>query len=188
MMLLRARSRDTYRIYSEEEFLSGAGSEQPFEPVGPEEPLGLIALASSRRRLRRLAGVAMLAGAVGTAGGVVAVDPLSPHRAVARKARGSSHPTTRPNADARPYLMRKARSVRLYLAASRLLTSFARGPRRGHGERPQRWRAAGRPAHPAVKRSVARAVGAHVPVAGRSSVSAPVDAPRPERVEFSFEH
>ena len=103
MMLLRRRPREVYRVYSEEEYLSGAGldnasidewpvAEWPLgEPPLGEPPVGESPLsvettrhraggehrrrqAVQERQLHRMAGVAMLAGAMGTVGGVVVLN------------------------------------------------------------------------------------------------------------------
>jgi hypothetical protein len=119
MTFLRRHSREVYRVYTEDEYLSGAGSEfttadeQPVElggqqglvaavptlepaeewPVAggfaleselePEpwhEPIdehvhgGFIHTGTRDMRLRRIAGLAMLTGAVGTVGGLVAAN------------------------------------------------------------------------------------------------------------------
>jgi hypothetical protein len=95
MTLLRRRPREVYRVYSEEEYLNGAGSglasigewplgESPLgEPPVGESPLSVETVTHraggehrlrrvvEERRLHRMAGVAMLAAAVGTVGGVV---------------------------------------------------------------------------------------------------------------------
>src|SRR6202020_772394 len=79
---LRRRSREVYRVYAEEEYLNGAGLElatvEEWPAVLEPEQACPVAAASARRpgherRLRRAAGMAMLAGAVGAVGGVVAM-------------------------------------------------------------------------------------------------------------------
>jgi len=109
MTLLRRRPREVYRVYSEEEYLNGAGSdiataggewslgESPLGeiPLGeppfgefplPVETVGHRAGGEHRphrmveeRRLRRMAGVAMLAAAMGTVGGVVVLNVARAH-------------------------------------------------------------------------------------------------------------
>jgi hypothetical protein len=81
MTLVRRRPREVYRVYSEEEYLNGAGAE--LAGVG-EWPAGVEPArhGSGERRLRRVAGVAMLTGAVGAVGGVVALNgPWARHGA-----------------------------------------------------------------------------------------------------------
>jgi hypothetical protein len=109
MTLLRRRPREVYRVYSEEEYLNGAGSD--IASVGGERPLGEFPLGEiplseppfgelplpveivghrageehrprggvQERRLHRMAGVAMLAAAVGTVGGVVFLNVARAH-------------------------------------------------------------------------------------------------------------
>ena len=98
-MLLRRRPREVYRVYSEEEYLNGAGSglagigewpvtewplvEAPHDepPVG-EAPLSVEPArqgAGGEHRLHRITGVAMLAGAMGTVGGVVFLNVARAH-------------------------------------------------------------------------------------------------------------
>ena len=109
MTLLRRRPREVYRVYSEEEYLNGAGSD--IASVGGERPLGEFPLGEipisepplgelplpveivghrvggehrprgvvRERRLHRMAGVAMLAAAVGTVGGVVFLNVARAH-------------------------------------------------------------------------------------------------------------
>jgi hypothetical protein len=95
MTLLRRRPREVYRVYSEEEYLNGAeldtasigecqlGESSLGEPPVGESPLSVetvrlraggeyrLGRAMEERRLHRMAGVAMLAAALGTVGGVV---------------------------------------------------------------------------------------------------------------------
>lgn len=114
MTLLRRRPREVYRVYSEEEYLNGAGSdiataggewslgESPLgeiplgEPPLGEPPFGEFPLPVETvghraggehrphrvvevHRLRRMAGVAMLAAAMGTVGGVVVLNVARAH-------------------------------------------------------------------------------------------------------------
>jgi hypothetical protein len=90
MTLLRRRPREVYRVYTEDEYLNGAGLEVGAElevaagdgwpaPVGPARKCG------GERRLRRAAGVAMLAGAVGTVGGVVVMTGSRAHSGAGRR-------------------------------------------------------------------------------------------------------
>jgi hypothetical protein len=121
MMLLRRRPREVYRVYSEEEYLNGAGldiasidewpvaecplgesplGESPLgEPPVGESPLSVettrhraggehrLRQAVQERQLHRMAGVAMLAAAVGTVGGVVFLNVAQAHSGA--RARGS---------------------------------------------------------------------------------------------------
>jgi hypothetical protein len=117
MTLLRRRPREVYRVYSEEEYLNGAGSglasigewplgESPLgEPPVGESPLSVETVTHraggehrlrrvvEERRLHRMAGVAMLAAAVGTVGGVVFLNVARAHGGTG--ARGSFLVATR---------------------------------------------------------------------------------------------
>jgi hypothetical protein len=105
MTFLHRRPREVYRVYSEEEYLDGAGSE--LSSIGDESSLGESPPAAwplaepplggpsfgelplpvetvgrgvrGERRLRRMAGVAMLAGVVGAVGGVVILNLARAH-------------------------------------------------------------------------------------------------------------
>jgi hypothetical protein len=71
-------------VYTEEEYLNGAG----FEPATVDES-PMVAepgkTLAGERRLRRAAGVAMLAGAIATVGAVLAANISRAHRGAARK-------------------------------------------------------------------------------------------------------
>jgi hypothetical protein len=75
--LLRRAPREVYRIYSEEEFFDGASGMELFTPTNSS--------GRGERRLRRLAGVAMLAGAVGMTGGAVVLAGSRPTRGPGRR-------------------------------------------------------------------------------------------------------
>ncbi len=90
-MLVRRRPRAVYRVYSEEEYLNGAGVEYPngagVEPASAGEWPAAVEPARhgfGERRLRRVAGVTMLAGAVGAVGGVVVLNSHRAHDAAGR--------------------------------------------------------------------------------------------------------
>ncbi len=98
MTLLRRAPREIYRVYSEEEYLDGAGTGLPIaaewqvdgsSPV-PEPARQVV----TGHRLRRAAGVAMLAGAVGAVGGLVCLNLARAHGGVA--GRGSLVAATHP--------------------------------------------------------------------------------------------
>ncbi len=78
MMVLRRAPREVYRVYSEEEFFDGAADMAPFTPTNSS--------GAGERRLRRLAGAAMLAGAMGTMGGAVLLAGSRPTRGPDRRA------------------------------------------------------------------------------------------------------
>jgi hypothetical protein len=69
MGILRRAKREVYRVYSEEEFLADAHTLTDWS-VSPAEG------ASRERRLRRLAGMAALTGAVGTVVGAIALTSV----------------------------------------------------------------------------------------------------------------
>jgi hypothetical protein len=81
--LLRRRPREVYRVYSEEEYLNDAGPD--LAPLGEELPPASVQPVSqgagAHRRRHRVAGMAMLAGAVGIVGGVVVMNGLRTQRA-----------------------------------------------------------------------------------------------------------
>jgi len=133
MTLLRRRPREVYRVYSEEEYLNGAGSdiasvggERPLgEPLLSEPPFGELPLpveivgreageehrprgGVQERRLHRMAGVAMLAAAVGTVGGVVFLNVARAH-SDAQGPQGSLSASTHSPRVVRPPLIAGAR-------------------------------------------------------------------------------
>jgi hypothetical protein len=84
MSILRRRPREVYRVYTEDEYLDGAGSEPATveqSPVAAEPGRKLM----GEGRLRRAAGMAMLAGAVGAVGGVVVANSSRGHRGAGRR-------------------------------------------------------------------------------------------------------
>jgi hypothetical protein len=84
MSILRRRPREVYRVYTEDEYLDGAGSEPATveqSPVAAEPGRKLM----GESRLRRAAGMAMLAGAVGAVGGVVVANSSRAHRGAGRR-------------------------------------------------------------------------------------------------------
>jgi hypothetical protein len=97
--LKRAGPEQRFRVYSEEEFLAG------FEPEHPGDP---ASQTTDARRARRLAATAMLVGAVGTAGGTILLDVLSPAGKGTRVAGGGRravvghHPRERSHVSRRP--------------------------------------------------------------------------------------
>ncbi len=92
MTLMGRRSREVYRVYSEDEFLDGAAQEF-LDGVEPGSAAGDgrdVVSGGGERRLRRFAGAAMLVGAVGTVGGVVAVHVVRNSRGAVGRSRGHS--------------------------------------------------------------------------------------------------
>jgi hypothetical protein len=137
MTPLRGHPRDLYRVYDEDEFLDGTVGAEFFEPAAPRR---------SERRLHRLAGAAMLAGAVGTAGGVIALNGLPRLGGTGIKAREILRPA------AGPHFARQPISAQISSPPARMPTSL--GPRRpgGHVDRAGRLRALAARGQVVVKR------------------------------------
>lgn len=87
MPVFRRNPRAVYRVYSEESYLAG-GDELGDWSVSPERRV------SRDHRLRRLAGVAALTGAVGTVAGVIVAAGVG-GRAAGRQIAASGPPQTR---------------------------------------------------------------------------------------------
>jgi hypothetical protein len=84
MTRLRRRPREVYRVYTEDEYLGGAGLE--VATVGEWPPAAEPARkGAGERRLRRAAGMAMLAGTVGAVGGLVVMTGSWAHRGAGRR-------------------------------------------------------------------------------------------------------
>lgn len=77
--LPRRAPREVYRVYTENDYLEGVDGPL-LEPVFP---------ADAQHRLRRVAGAAMLVGAFGAVGGVLALNSPSPSGSTARRRGGS---------------------------------------------------------------------------------------------------
>jgi hypothetical protein len=73
--LVRRRQREVYRVFGEDEFFDGGYAGEPLESV---------TIVGGEGRLRRVAGMAMLAGALGAAGGLIALNSLPRGKRVAR--------------------------------------------------------------------------------------------------------
>lgn len=82
-MIWRRSQRAVYRIYREDEFLGTLADVDPPEPA---------VSAVGERRLRRLAGVAMLAGAVGAVAGTISATATFSGRGATRKLRAGLQP------------------------------------------------------------------------------------------------
>jgi len=82
-MIWRRSQRAVYRIYGEDEFLGAVGEVHLPEPVVSDV---------GERRLRRLAGVAMLAGAVGVVAGTISATTTFSGRGATRKLRAGLQP------------------------------------------------------------------------------------------------
>jgi hypothetical protein len=168
MMLLRRRPREVYRVYSEDEYLDGAGAEVgaglEVAAVGTWPPAAEPARkAAGERRLRRVAGVAMLAGALGAVGGLVVMTSSWTNRGAGRRPGslvaavrspavvGSSAVSTRPTL-AGPSAATRSRGARAGwrhgMADTHAPTHLSAGPhgsdahppgrvRRGYGPAPQ---------------------------------------------------
>jgi hypothetical protein len=163
-MISRRRQRAVYRIYGEDEFLGGVGG------VGIPEP---VVSGAGDRRLRRLAGAAMLAGAIGVVGATITAATTSSGRGGARKLRAGSQP-----AIGRSVAGTEWRTPRPALRRTRSARSGHRKPR----ELGVRHLAE---VAPALRVAVARAQEP-APMAP-SVASADVALGRRERVEFGFE-
>jgi hypothetical protein len=84
MMLPRRAPHEVYRVYSEAEFFDGAAGMELFTAA--------TASGAGERRLRRLVGAAMLAGAVGAMGGAAVLASSRPTRGSGRRAgNGDAH-------------------------------------------------------------------------------------------------
>jgi hypothetical protein len=86
MTLLRRRPREVYRVYSEEEYLNGAGSGLASIAEWPvDEPPRAVETVhqdgTTEHRLRRVAGVTVLAGTLGAVGAVVCLNLARAHDA-----------------------------------------------------------------------------------------------------------
>ncbi|MFI4993683.1 MAG: hypothetical protein ACHQCH_08735 [Solirubrobacterales bacterium] len=169
--ILQRRPREVYRVYTEEEYLNGAG----FEPATVDES-PIVAepgrTLAGERRLRRAAGVAMLAGAIATVGAVLAANISRTHRGAARRsgslvaATRSSSPVPSPvqtGSGAAPAVAhRTVQATRLSGARAGL-----RSGRPGRsGFHPSHLRAGGSDSHPStLRRSVGGRAG-NLPLTG----------------------
>jgi hypothetical protein len=88
-----------YRVYSEEEYLNDAGPD--LATIGECSPAAVqpVSRGTGERRRHRVAGVAMLVGAVGMVGGVVAVNALRTHGTAVGAGHGSLLAATRSRVD-----------------------------------------------------------------------------------------
>jgi hypothetical protein len=169
--LLRRHPRELYRVYAEEEFFAGARTGEGLS--GELTPPQL-----EDRRRRRLAGAVLLAGAVGTVGGVVVINREPRARDGAR----------------RPGLGSQAASTRPRRAARTLGEEITRPL--SHSLAPARRRRPG-PTDPAARRMLADSVTAdavdgrttvvRAPTGVRSSAVSSAGPPRSPGAEFGFE-
>lgn len=164
-MIRLRRERAVYRVYGEDEFLGG---------VDREDLSGPVASGMGERRLRRLAGAAMLAGAVGAVGGVITATNMSSGRGAVRKMRAGSRPTVgRSGAET---------DLRTRLSSAHGRVRSVRGSRRKERKLGTQ-RSVG--AAPALRVAVAREdESASIARSVASAAAVPV---RRERVEFGFE-
>jgi hypothetical protein len=202
MTLLRRAPREVYRVYSEEEYLDGAGSEIAAVAEWPVDGSPVVAEAAQQvvlgHRLRRAAGVAMLAGAVGAVGGLVCLNLARAHVGSGAGREGlvaATHPAraaaaSSPAADDVPAPMESSRPVivRPVETAGSRVPSQSRRSRAGApalrlSDRLPVHHAARRPAGVAVladdahpHRPAGEASEAPVSAAAQSSASAPVPA------------
>ena len=151
-------------MYTEEEYLNGAG----FEPATLDESQVVAEpgrTLAGERRLRRAAGVAMLAGAIATVGAVVAANISRAHRGAARKP-GSLVAATRSSPPLPSPVQANSRAVPAAPAVARrtVQATHLSGARAGQrSDRPGRsafhpshLRAGGSDSHPSTRR---RSVG-----------------------------
>jgi hypothetical protein len=163
-MTLRVRRRAVYRVYGEDEFLGGVCGVDSCERVGS---------GVGERRLRRLAGAAMLAGAVGVVGGAIVTTTMSSGRGAVRKLRAGSRPAEGRSAS--------GTELRAPIYTARRRTSSALSLR--HDARAP----ASRPmvaAAPTLRVAIARE---QEPTSAEPSVAGDAAPGRRERVEFGFE-
>jgi hypothetical protein len=202
MTLLRRRPREIYRVYSEEEYLDGAGSafaiagESPVDEPSPRVT-GPARQAVLERRLHRVAGVAVLAGTIGAVAGLVCLNIVRAHHGAGAAGRGdlvaathaartaSSLPAVEeaqsqagPSSSSRPVIVRTVETARSH-AEPRLARSHIGGtaPHRSDGL------PAGHPARQPASRIAVLAADAHrAPSSNSASAtpgSAPVSSPAP---------
>ena len=173
--LLRRSPREVYRVYTEEEYLNGAGLE-PAVALTEGWPVAPARIAAHARRLHRVVGMALLAGAVGTVGGVVAANNPWAQRGVgrrpgslvaeARSPRVVRSRITRSSVPARPVVTHRTEAARSHIA--RAVGSDPHPPNR----QPSGTRLPGHP-HGGVAIVVDYAPGA--PAGGVSASSASAD-------------
>lgn len=181
--LMRRRPEELFQVYTEDEFLNG---------VGPDDRGGPMHASPEAWRTRRLAGVAMLVGALGTVVGVILVNVQWPagqgsraagarprylahrdppvHASIAARARSASARVSSAAVQARATVTARARSA----AASR------RGPARRAALRSVAGRTDGR--GDARGAAVARYVASQ-----DAAVASVTAASHPPRAEFGFE-
>jgi hypothetical protein len=123
---VRRRQREVYRVFGEDEFFDGGYAGEPLEPV---------TIAWGDGRLRRVAGMAMLAGALGAVGGVIVLNSLPRARRVTRELREGSLAGARAGslAGARASSSGQVLSARVPLAGAST-TGSLRGSRRREAE------------------------------------------------------
>jgi hypothetical protein len=158
-------------VYSEEEYLNGAGFEPATVDESPPsaEPGRTLA---GERRLRRAAGVAMLAGAIATVGAVVAANISRAHRGAARKP-GSLVAATRSSPPLPSPVQASSRAVPAVAHPSVQATRLS-GARAGQrSDRPGRsifhpshLRAGGSDSHPSTRRRSVSGRAGNPPLTG----------------------
>jgi len=84
MTLLRRAPREVYRVYDEDEYLAGATWEPGVESASAKIPADL--------RRRRALSAAILLGAVGAVGSVIALNSLSQSRVASRRTATAGKP------------------------------------------------------------------------------------------------
>lgn len=195
---MRRAARERYRVYAEDEFFAN-----PRLELGREDGQSPAGRTSVGRRSRRIASAAVLVGALGAAGGVLAVDIFSPgyawRRATARVAsdtqvkRGSVASSVLDNAsESTPRFRHRLRRG----ALSRLKRTTSQATRRHRAPTRQRLVAevAERSPNTAAVAAADPAGGTAVAVATRSGTVAnpelglsDTSGPYARRSEFGFE-
>jgi hypothetical protein len=169
--ILQRRPREVYRVYTEEEYLNGAG----FEPATVEES-PIVAepgrTLAGERRLRRAAGVAMLAGAIATVGAVLAANISRTHRGAARRS-GSLVAATRSSSPLPSTVQagsRAAPAVAHRTVQATRLSGARAGLRSGRpgrsGFHPSHLRAGGSDSHPSTRRRGMGGRAGNLPLTG----------------------
>jgi hypothetical protein len=144
MTRLRRRPREVYRVYTEDEYLGGAGLE--VATVGEWPPAAEPARkGAGERRLRRAAGMAMLAGTVGAVGGLVVMTGSWAHRGAGRRPGSLVAATRSPRGARSPAVVDSSAAPSWLAGARRSLVMRSRVARAGRHRRVARTRL---PIHP----------------------------------------
>lgn len=161
MALLRRAPREVYRVFSESDFLAGGAADEQWEPVTSE--------TVGRRRLHRMGGAAMLAGAVAAVGAVLVLrrpQPQAPVRSIVSRPSpvsvGEARAARAGSASDAARVSEHVRSTRRAVATARGRTATATSSR-GHSS------------------------GGSMPAPAVNPVAGAVSSAQLERAEFGFE-